>query len=425
MNKYTKFDSHLQDVSRILSIDNNRKTEHVNSFIEVFGAIKELIQESDPLFLKYKGVRFSGSYANNIKIVAPNEFDMMLCMKLPNELDLEILNCGYPAYVQLKATNVDSFKKTPQWRTYKSLDLWMDNKHFILQTKFRQWFEGNIIKILNQQKNSITGIPTITSEDNSSYKLSLKKSKPAFTLNVTKLSDEGIQFDIDIVPCFCFEFPMWPSIVKIKYARMFEIKEWFVIAKPVEADGGFKRHRCWRIVFPGQEQRLLSDHNNLKTVLKLLKRFRDIHRLPYIKSYFINTVFMWEVDTRNQSYWLNNTGFLFVDMLRKLHERIKSGEILYFWDNRLNLLEKVTKNQLKDADVKLKNSLKDFEDHYVNFPGIIKIKLDVPLTDLKWWVGPDNSDNAMSPKYAAIAASLRVLNTKKNSVLQEINNTET
>lgn len=420
MNKYTKFDSHLQDVSRILSIDNNRKTKHVNSFIEVFGAIKELIQDSDPLFLNYKDVKFSGSYANNIKIVTPDEFDVMLCMKLPNELELDILNCGYPAHVQLKAKNLEFFKKTPQWRTYKSLGLWMDNKHFILQTKFRQWFEGNLIKILNQQKNSITGIPTLTFGDKGSYKLSLKKSKPAFTLNVTKLSDEGIHFDIDIVPCFSFEFPTWPSIVKIKYALMSEIKEWFVIAKPVETDDSFKRHRCWRIVFPGQEQRLLSHHNNMKIVLKLLKRFRDIHRLPYIKSYFINTIFMWEVKTSNQNYWLNNTGFLFVDMLRKLHERIRSGEILYFWDNRLNLLEKVTKNQMKDADVKLKNCLNDLEDHYEHFPGIIKIKLDVPLTDRKWWVGSNNPDNAMSAKYATVASKVRLpcSNTKKSSIIQ-------
>lgn len=420
MNKYYIFDSLIQDVNRILSIDNNRKTEYVNSFIEVFGAIKKLIQESDPMFLKYKDVKFSGSYANNIKIVAPDEFDMMLCMKLPNELELEILNCGYPAHVQLKAKNFEAFKKTPQWRTYKSLGLWMDHKHFILQTKFRQWFEGNIIKILNRRKHSITGIPTITIGQRS-YKLSEKKSKPAFTLNVTKLSDEGIQFDIDIVPCFSFEFPTWPPIVKIKYAHMFDIKEWFVIAKPVEAEGrSFKRDRCWRIVFPGQEQRLLRDHYNMKIVLKLLKRFRDIHKLPYIKSYFINTIFMWEVTSRNENYWRNNTGFLFVAMLSKLHERIKSGEIPYFWDNRLNLLEKVTKNQLNDGDVKIRNCLKDLEDHCEHFPDIIKVKLGVPITDRQWWVGPDNADNAMSPKYAAIASRVRLLKTKKKCILQNI-----
>lgn len=363
-NTYKLFDPILQDISRELTIKKCSVADHLEAFRQVFDEFRKKLMEAEPFLTLYKGIKYSGSYSNNIKIKAPDEFDMMLCMKLPSELNVQILNVTYPAYVQLKTGGLEALKNKQNWDKYKCIEKWLDNKNFIMQNKFREWMEGLIQKVLNQLQNVLIC-------GTNQYNLKYTKANPAFTLRIQGITNTSIKFDLDLVPNFIFEFPTWPPVVKQKHAKKYKSQEWFVIAKPIYNDEDI-RHRCWRIVLPLQESEILHSNNQMKSIIRFMKQLRDVHQIPFLKSYFINMMFIWEVDKQQSpDFWNNPLSYLFMYMLREIRTYVENEKIPYFWDNRLNLLEKPTQNQLNDCVIKIDNIFKNIKKNYPSNPLII------------------------------------------------------
>lgn len=57
-----------------------------------------------------------------------------------------------------------------------------------------------------------------------------------------------------------------------------------------------------------------------------------------IASYYIKTLFLWQVTKRNKSYWQNNLSLLFRDMVKGLYDALNDKNIPYFWHKENNLI---------------------------------------------------------------------------------------
>lgn len=83
-------------------------------------------------------------------------------------------------------------------------------------------------------------------------------------------------------------------------------------------------------------------------------------------------MFIWEADKQqNPDFWNNPPSFLFMHMLRQIRTYMENEKIPYFWDNRLNLLEKPTHHQLNDCVIKIDNIFKNIKKNYPSNPQII------------------------------------------------------
>lgn len=95
-----------------------------------------------------------------------------------------------------------------------------------------------------------------------------------------------------------------------------------------------------------------------------LKKLRDSLGLKEIASYYIKTLFLWEIDERqDKKYWQYKVSVLFSDMVNKLHKAIEQKTIKYYWHKKHNLIEglepslqKVYADKLRDFIVRLKEN---------------------------------------------------------------------
>lgn len=84
-----------------------------------------------------------------------------------------------------------------------------------------------------------------------------------------------------------------------------------------------------------------------------------------IASYYIKTLFFWEVVEINDiSYWNNNPATLFKRMVKKFHQALVAGNIPYFWNHRNNLIGAVPRDTLNQYAKKLVPLLDILDDPY-------------------------------------------------------------
>lgn len=79
-----------------------------------------------------------------------------------------------------------------------------------------------------------------------------------------------------------------------------------------------------------------------------IKKLRDSLDMTKIASYYIKTLFFWQIIAiNNPSYWQKSSpATLFKLMVGKLHEALVAGKILYFWNKNNNLIGNVDRNIL-------------------------------------------------------------------------------
>lgn len=75
-------------------------------------------------------------------------------------------------------------------------------------------------------------------------------------------------------------------------------------------------------------------------ILFQLKKLRDSKNMSHLASYYIKTLFLWEVsENNNKDFWMrNDLATLFKYMLQKLHTALRAQRINYFWNSRYNLI---------------------------------------------------------------------------------------
>lgn len=92
----------------------------------------------------------------------------------------------------------------------------------------------------------------------------------------------------------------------------------------------------------------------IKIHILQIKKLRDTLGMKEIASYYIKTIFFWEIIERKDGFWSsNNPTSLFKIMVKRLHEVLVAGRIPYFWNKDNNLIGNVSRSTLHQYAAKL------------------------------------------------------------------------
>ncbi|XP_075970998.1 cyclic GMP-AMP synthase-like receptor [Anticarsia gemmatalis] len=349
---------------------------HYKVFDAVFHDLHSKMKQVDLYYKKHSStVQFAGSHFDNLRIKKPDEFDMDIVIGLPlnirpnllNPADSDIvLEAKAPGFVQLRMGT--QFLKLPmrdneEWLNNRAAYDWKDDCNYLLRSKFIQWFESVVNRALDLYtvRNNNRPVIKVGGVD---YTIDVSKSGPAMTLLIHSRST-GFKMDVDLVPALKFPESRWPiSNTYREIPSKCKKDYWMVVPKP-NKDSPIQQDqmRSWRIALHNQERELMYNSYNLRQTIRLIKKLRDSLGMNKIASYYIKTLFFWEIiDIDSEQYWQNNPAVLFKHMVGKFHQALVRGEIPYFWNRRNNLIGGVPKhilNQYADKILPLIQILQD------------------------------------------------------------------
>lgn len=364
-----------------ISLQDDEIKRNVEHFRKVLDHLILLMKGEDVLFKRiYNRICGAGSYFDGLKVGKPEEFDMDIVIRLPINYEEVVIENASPvpaAFTKVKITKaLDLLRQHPDWTsTYRFMDKWRDEDGFLLQSKFREWMEGVVNKALNKLETEKPNCHKLKIQDPNmpgrqlEYTVSLKKSGPALTFAIVILA-ENVVIDVDFVPVIEFTHPKWPpdhvrklgdELIKAKRTS------WFIVPKPsktADLDG-----TIWRLAFHEQERQMINNKGLLKPVCRLLKKFRDSQGLN-IASYYLKTLFLWEIDEKDPDFWKLKQGPLFMHMLKVLEQRLACGKIPYYWDKRHNLIEGFKDSHKQNVACRLKNIIADIEKNVSGSPHV-------------------------------------------------------
>ncbi|XP_014364974.2 cyclic GMP-AMP synthase isoform X1 [Papilio machaon] len=310
-------------------------------FTQIFYRIHNAMKEVDPYYAKYSSeVKFAGSHFDRLRINKPDEYDMVIVVHVPfNFIQIEP---KHPGYVQLR---VDTRPGSPRQYTPDSVEVktaykWLDSKNYILRSEYANWIKSIIIRAIDRLSRQVQN-----ANKENMYTVRYTETGPALTLIIE--NDTGFKLDVDLVLALQFSESRWPVEGYNSIPAGCSVGHWMVAPKPNRH--GYDIHdenRSWRISLQEQERKLIHDSHNLRLTVKLLKKLRDSKNMSHLASYYIKTLFLWEVtENTDADFWMrNDLATLFKHMLQKLHSALRVHRINYFWNSRYNLIGNLNPN---------------------------------------------------------------------------------
>lgn len=285
---------------------------------------------------------YLGSYYDGLRVGEPNEYDINVILRIPIDenkiiLDARESECGHTC-VRLPS-EFRRLAKSPVTASkgFEKTIMWCDAKYRFSVTKFRSWIQSVVDTTINTLP--VKDGKRFIKLNNSCYFIESKRSGPANTINIIKCNNTVI--DVDLVPTFAFTLPKKSVNSSVLFTKVSatNIQQYFVVPKPTQNDFS------WRLTFPIQERHLIRGKNNLKSTVRIIKHLRDVQGFKKLSSYYIKTLFLWEIVPENEMMWKNKSlSFLVIYMLKKLRDCLIKGEIKNYWCPEHNLIEKIKKN---------------------------------------------------------------------------------
>ncbi|XP_068628789.1 cyclic GMP-AMP synthase-like receptor [Battus philenor] len=316
-----------------------------NNFIlhSVLQSIIQKMRTCDNLFDNMKPrLDYLGSYYDGLRVGEPTEYDINIILHIPINnckivLDSSNSECGHTSI-----TLPSEFRRlanTPETagKGFVKTQAWCDSNHRLSMLKFHSWMQSVIDTTLKSlpYKNG----KRVLMSNNINYYIESKRSGPANTIIIIK--EDNTVIDVDLVPTFAFNLPKIPikSTVCFKKVEDTKTSQYFVVPKPTSDEF------CWRLTFPIQERFLIKNKHNLKCTLRLLKHLRDVQGFKKLSSYYIKTLFLWEMEANNENFWVNKSlTFLLLYMLKVLRESLLKGIIKNYWCPEHNLIGKLKRD---------------------------------------------------------------------------------
>lgn len=357
-------------------------TQHYNEVLKYF--VNEMKNKCKLFKKMYKGTDLGGSYADRLKVSKPNEFDTVILLQITkNESNITIEKDEHKhAYVHLKLNkNCDKFK------CYRErLNKIIDKDCYLLQDKTLNWIKSIIMDILRDLNNNKTNdeiaseLEKLNVNEKKKYCLRIKEhfyilefteSGPALTLKI-KVHQSHIEFDMDLVPAYPFSGIHWLA-TRNKPSHITNIT-WHAVPKPSKKDSN-QNNKSFISSYVILERNILKNRGNLKVLIRIFKKIRDINNWTNLKSYYIKTVFLHQIDEKNHipDYWTQSLSILFNDMFMKIFYHIKERKLLFYWNSDYNMFACLQNNQL----MSIQESMSGIRKKLINDPNFL---IDILLT---------------------------------------------
>ncbi|XP_036624812.1 cyclic GMP-AMP synthase [Trichosurus vulpecula] len=285
----------------------------------------------------------TGSYYEQVKISAPNEFDVML--------KLEVSRIELEEYDDSGAFYFVKFKRNPKGNP---LTNFLDNE-ILSASKLLSQFR----KIIKAEVNHIKEMDIIVERK--------KPSSPAVTLLIRK--PEEISVDIVLA---LESRSSWPPSTQggltienwlgRKVKMEFKFRPVYLVSKPAKEGNGFQAN-TWRLSFSHIEKDILKNHGSAKTCcetngvpccrkkcLKLMKylleqlkkKFENRKELDKFNSYHMKTAFFHLCAQKpNDSQWqLRDLEQCFDDCVSYFLQCLQAEQLVHFFIPRCNLFSR-------------------------------------------------------------------------------------
>ncbi|XP_037043927.1 uncharacterized protein LOC119079929 isoform X2 [Bradysia coprophila] len=343
-------EDHLKRISsRFISINKDVKTAFRQHYNNISDYMIQSMKERDNVFKElFQEVKLAGSYADEIKVTAPNEFDTLIILKFPKPNPVS----SVPGFVTINIS--DGINK---WRTwvdgnegkYRRL---VDTDGFVIQDGVLDWLRVLVRDILGEQES-------ILRVNGAEYYISQTNHGPAITLdvNVRSSTHGGIgDFSIDLVPAL--QFQVHSKWVADKQAKSIvkDCRFWNTIPKPNKLR--LHKNRDWICSYAEIERDLLNGRNRLKPLIRIFKKIRDKVKLENLKSYYIKTILLHQRLQKPDDYWNGTLSVLFLEMFDVILKHFQTKTLWSLWHNNYNLLSQLRENQIDAIYLNLK-SIKD------------------------------------------------------------------
>ncbi|XP_067628995.1 cyclic GMP-AMP synthase-like receptor isoform X2 [Eurosta solidaginis] len=279
--------------------------------------------KNDEVFSKfYNGVYLKGSYGDNLKVKYPDEYDLVIRLKLPEiHRIIVVKDHKVPGNVILDLTEVlqTISNQTQHVKTHKVLKKCV-NEHNLLSIRLLQsWLEGRFTKALQDLHSQIVFEGTVSA-------ITYRKQGPAHTIFIKT----PYKYSVDFVPAIV----LCPS-----QAITYVTGSWDAIPKPIK---DVPNVISFRASYDCLENELINDKKTLKNALRIMKKFRDRHQnMSNLKSYYIKTLFLWRAAKESTFFWSQPISCVVIALFQDLRTSLKERNLPFFWDKELNLYEKI------------------------------------------------------------------------------------
>ncbi|XP_056639349.1 cyclic GMP-AMP synthase-like receptor [Diorhabda sublineata] len=342
--KYKTMENVLQKINnKFIALPEEETKRNTIILDKVTEQLIEKMKDGNVLFNKmFQKIFYGGSYYDKLKVGKPEEYDLDFLLTFPENGEPTIEVSDKPGFVNVVINNYRDISSTNinEKKCDKYESLLVETK-YLSTLEVLKWFERVLDKALKEflkvEGEGHLFKVKLNVEDELDVYGTLVKAFPAFTL---KLKSKDIKLDLDLVPCFQFTDTDWPK-GNYKPNPFPQKKTFLVVPKSPKCEGeqikGIVKY--WRLSFQEQERLILTgdQYNNMKAVLRLLKKLRD-QKNHKIASYYIKTMFLWEVDTREPAFWSQSLSVVFMEMLRKYEELLRIKNIPYYWNTDYNLI---------------------------------------------------------------------------------------
>ncbi|EDW61781.2 uncharacterized protein Dvir_GJ20118, isoform C [Drosophila virilis] len=326
-----------------ININGDRQifTNHYNV---LRNSIYKTLQEEQPLGKWLCGHKLGGSYADNLKITKPDEFDLVIHLVFPeNDRIIVKKDPRRPGNVTLDMTEVLNAleKQEHNQLSYTYLKKLVTNRNLLLEDKMQNMIQGAVTRALNKMGKKIEVNGRVTP-------IVYRRCGPAHTMFI---NDRDIKYSVDFVPAI--RLIARQNILEPEQLRFFkDIRYWDAIPKPLKP---FEANNVsFRASYYDAENVMIKGKQKLKETIKFMKKFRDSKQnMNNLKSYYIKTLFLWQIKAKSDAYWSTKTlKDILIDMCRELKTSLatsgRNGKLLFFWDPKLDLFAAFTQRQRDD-----------------------------------------------------------------------------
>ncbi|XP_039955909.1 cyclic GMP-AMP synthase-like [Bactrocera tryoni] len=334
------------------------KREYMAHFEVLRDTIFTALKKNQTFAALYNGNYLRGSYADNLKVKYPNEYDLVFRLKLPEEKRILVVkDKKIPGNVKLDLSEVLHviINQKQHVNTYKQLKKMVTSESLLSIQLLQSWLESCFTKALDDINKKIIYNDITTT-------LSYSKQGPAHTISVK----EPYMYSVDFVPAIVLisSKAILPSISK----------NWDAIPKPlkfIHSDTSF------RASYDNLENEMIKNKNNLKNALRIIKKFRDIHtNMHNLKSYYIKTLFLWRASREPEKFWYQPIGFVVIQLFTDLSNSLEMCKLPFYWDPKLNLYEQIGESGLTDIRRCVQSKKKILENY-------IRLKVRTEVDHLK------------------------------------------
>ncbi|KAH8253842.1 hypothetical protein KR032_007085 [Drosophila birchii] len=290
------------------------------------------------------GYTLGGGYGDNVKVGTPDEFDLVIHLQFPeNDNIIVTADRSRPGNVILDMTRVMQILSNQEHNktVFQLLQKIVNRKQQLLEDKLQSLLQGLMTQALLKMGNQIEVNGVVSP-------LKYKRCGPAHTIEVKG----RYVYSVDFVPAI--KLSPNQNVLAPEQRRHFgATASWDAIPKPIKPPQ--PENVSFRASYYDAEKKLIHGKNNLKNAIRLLKQHRNTKsNMTNLKSYFIKTLFLWEVIRQDASYWQKSNSELLIEMLTKLADVLSlsnargKGKLLFFWDPKLDMIADLDNNQRKD-----------------------------------------------------------------------------